>query len=127
MNHLDFCEVVSIESLKARSELIKQSAFNYFDLQNNQKAEEKFPTEKQIQFARMNKEELPEHERAIIHLHFWEGMTFSEIAEFMNIPYTLVESIKDEAIHRLRLNYLIEFSMNKSCKKKPKGAIELVS
>jgi DNA-directed RNA polymerase specialized sigma24 family protein len=120
-------EFVSIDSLRARSELIKKSALEFFDDLHKDEQRCTRINGDHIEFARNNKEELPEHEKVIIHLHYWENMTISEISTFLNIPYKLVEMMKNEAIHRLRLNYLIEFSQKKSLTSKNKKEFELVS
>ena len=125
MKTINFCEVISIESLKAKSEIIKKLAQEY--IKNQEKTEEILsPTQDQINFIKNNKEELPELEKAIIHLHFWEEMSISEISEMLDMSYKTISQIKHEAIHRLRLNYLIEFSAPKS-KSKSKQKLELVS
>jgi RNA polymerase sigma factor (sigma-70 family) len=121
---MNLCELISIESLKARSELIKKSAQTYIDIK--QEETKKFPSEAQVQFINNNKDELPEPEKAIIHLHFWECLSIYEISEMLGMSPKVVTQIKDEAVHRLRLNYLIEFSAPKKefCKK---TKLELVS
>ncbi len=122
---MNLCELISIESLKARSELIKKSTRLYLK-ENQEEERKKFPTEKQIQFIKMNKDELPELEQTIIHLHYWENLSISEISEMLKMNYRLITQIKDEAIHRLRLNYLIEFSIPKD-KSHQRAKLELVS
>jgi RNA polymerase sigma factor (sigma-70 family) len=127
MNHSENYEVVSIDSLRTRYEIIQQSKTIYDLNESAPRKEKQFPTKEQIQFINANKNELPEHELAVVHLHFWEGMTISEISEFIKLPYSLVKNLLNEAIHRLRLNYLIEFSMSTTKPQKLKGVLELVS
>jgi DNA-directed RNA polymerase specialized sigma subunit len=126
-----FCEVISIESLRARSELIRKSAMTYLEDEKDEvkKEKKKIPSQKQIDFAKTNKDELPEHEKAIIHLHYWENFTIRQIADFFGLSYKLVQLIKNDAIHRLRLNYLIEFSQpkKKGEVRKRKSHLERVS
>lgn len=112
MNHSDLCEVISIESLEAKDALIKQAIEEFFR-GDEQDTEQQQWLKPQIEFAQTNKEELPEPEKIIIHLHFWEGLSISEISESMALPNQLVKNIMEEAIHRLRLNYLVEFSVRK--------------
>ncbi len=127
MNHSENYEVVSIDSLRTRYEIIQQSKNIYDFNECESRNKKRFPTKEQIQFIHKNKDELPEHELAVVHLHFWEGMTVSEISEFIKLPYSLVKNLLNEAIHRLRLNYLIEFSMSITKPQKTKGVLELVS
>lgn len=69
--------------------------------------------EDQIQFINQEIETLPEHEKNIIKLRFWECYTLDEIAFIHDLPLTIIKNIFNEAIHRLRLSYLIEFSKPK--------------
>jgi DNA-directed RNA polymerase specialized sigma subunit len=69
--------------------------------------------EDQIQFINQEIETLPEHEKNILKLRFWHCYTLDEIAFIHDIPITYIKHFYDEAIHRLRLNYLIEFSKPK--------------
>jgi DNA-directed RNA polymerase specialized sigma subunit len=76
----------------------------------NQKFE---ASDEQIQFITQSVEELPPAENAVIYFHFWGNYTLEEIAFVCGLSQTLIQEIFDEAIHRLRLNYLIEFSIPK--------------
>ncbi len=67
----------------------------------------------QIKFITRSVSELPPAEMAIIHLHFWNDYTVKEMASFCGLSQTLTQKILDHAIHRLRLNYLVEFSIPK--------------
>lgn len=69
--------------------------------------------EHQFQFINQEIEALPEHERNILKLRFWECYTLDEIAFIHDLPLTLIKKKFDETIHRLRLSYLIEFSKPK--------------
>lgn len=67
----------------------------------------------QVQFINQELEVLPTPEKTILQLKFWHNCTLPEIAFICDLPLTLTKKIYDEAIHRLRLNYLIEFSKPK--------------
>lgn len=69
--------------------------------------------EDQIQFINQEIEALPEHEKNILQMRFWHCYTIEEIAFIHDLPLTLIKNLFDEAINRLRLNYLIEFSKPK--------------
>ena len=117
---MNLCELISIESLKARSELIKKSA------RMSLEEKKEFPTKDQIQFITTNKDELPKLEQTIIHLHYWENLSISEISEMLEMNYKIVTQIKNEAIFQLRLNYLIEFSVPRN-KSHQRANLKLVS
>ncbi len=70
-------------------------------------------SDEQIKFINRSVQELPVSEKAVIYLYFWENYTFEEIAFICDLSQLLIQEIFDEAIHRLRLNYLIEFSLPK--------------
>ena len=70
--------------------------------------------EDQIQFINHEIEALPEYEKNILQLRFWHCYTLEEIAFINDLPLTLIKNLFDEAIHRLRLSYLIEFSKPKN-------------
>lgn len=67
----------------------------------------------QYQFINQEIETLPEHEKNILKMRFWECYTIEEIASFHKLSQTLIKSLIDEAVHKLRLSYLIEFSKPK--------------
>ena len=46
-------------------------------------------------------EELPEHERPLLELAYWSGLSQSEIADFMNIPLGTVKTRTRSALSRL--------------------------
>lgn len=71
-------------------------------------------SDEEIQFIGQTVEELPPSEKTVIYLYFWRNYTFKEIAYVCDLSQSLVQGIFDEAIHRLRLNYLIEFSIPKN-------------
>ena len=66
--------------------------------------------EDQLQFINTEVEALPEHEKNILQMKFWHCYTLEEIAAIHDLPHDIIKSMFDESIHRLRLNYLIEFS-----------------
>lgn len=68
----------------------------------------------QLCFISEEMKDLPSGEQTILTLHFWHNYTLEEIAFICDLPQTLVEKLFAEAIHRLRLNYLIEFSIPKN-------------
>lgn len=74
--------------------------------------------EKRLEFATRSIEELPTPEKTILQLFFWENYTIEEISLVCDLPITLTKNLFNEAIHRLRLNYLGEFSVRRS--EKPK-------
>ena len=67
----------------------------------------------QIQFINQEIEVMPTPEKTILQLKFWHNYTTEEIAFICDLSQTLIKKLLDEAIHRLRLNYLIEFSKPK--------------
>lgn len=69
--------------------------------------------EDQIQFIQEEIEIIPEHEKNILKLRFWYNYTLEEIAFIHDLPLNLITNIFNEAIHRLRLNYLIEYTKPK--------------
>jgi DNA-directed RNA polymerase specialized sigma24 family protein len=69
--------------------------------------------EDQIQFINQEIETLPEHEKNILKMRYWECYSIDEIAFIHKLPQTLIKSLIDESIKRLSLNYLIEFSKPK--------------
>jgi RNA polymerase sigma-70 factor (ECF subfamily) len=44
---------------------------------------------------------LPEHERALLELAYWGGLSQSEIADFLNIPLGTVKTRTRSALNRL--------------------------
>jgi RNA polymerase sigma factor for flagellar operon FliA len=48
-------------------------------------------------------EEVPPHERTVLTLYFYEGMTLREIAKIMNLHESRVSQLKSQAIVRLRV------------------------
>lgn len=46
--------------------------------------------------------ELPEEQRAVVHLRLWEGRTFEEIAELLDIPANTAASRHRYALEKLR-------------------------
>jgi RNA polymerase sigma-70 factor (ECF subfamily) len=46
-------------------------------------------------------QELPEHERSLLELAYWSGLSQSEIAEFLNIPLGTVKTRTRSALARL--------------------------
>ncbi len=73
-------------------------------------------SKQQIDFITRSIDELPTPEKTILQLHFWNSYDIEEIAFICDLPKTLTENLFKEAIHRLRLNYLIEFSVPKGCR-----------
>ncbi|MFY7991927.1 MAG: sigma factor-like helix-turn-helix DNA-binding protein [Bacteriovoracaceae bacterium] len=71
-------------------------------------------TNKQIMFITREVNYLPEHEQPVIYLFFWEDCSIKEIASMCGLSQSLTRKIFGEAIHRLRLSYLIEFSVPKN-------------
>lgn len=71
----------------------------------------------QIQFIQEEMKTLPEHEKNILKLRFWYNYTLEEIAFIHNLSLSLVTNIFNEAIHRLRLNYLVEYIAPKNSEK----------
>ena len=70
--------------------------------------EKNVSTKEQIEFVSRSVSELPEHERVIIYLYFWKELSLKEVAGICDLSLSLTKKILDEAILRLRLNYLIE-------------------
>ena len=68
----------------------------------------------QVQFINHELEGLPAAEKTVIQLKFWHNYTLEEIAFICDLPLTLIQKLFDMAIHRLRLNYLVEFSTTKN-------------
>lgn len=83
--------------------------------------------EDQIQFINQEIETLPEHEKNILKMRFWECYSIDEIANIHDLPQTLIKNLIDEAIHRLRLNYLIEFARPKEIQTSEVECNELAS
>lgn len=71
-------------------------------------------SDEEIQFITQSVDELPESEKTVIYLYFWRNYSFKEIAYLCELSQSLTQKIFNEAIHRLRLNYLIEFSAPKN-------------
>ena len=75
--------------------------------------EKKRATNEQIMFITREVNYLPVHEQPVIYLFFWEDRSIKEIASMSRQSQLLTRKIFDEAILRLRLSYLIEFSVPK--------------
>lgn len=71
-------------------------------------------SDEEIQFITQSVDELPPSEQTVIYLYFWRNYTIKEIAYVCDLSQSLIQKIFNEAIHRLRLNYLIEFSIPKN-------------
>lgn len=69
--------------------------------------------EDQIQFINQEIEALSDYEKNLLKLRYWECYSIDEIASMHALSQTLIRNLIDEAIHRLRLNYLIEFAKPK--------------
>lgn len=70
-------------------------------------------SDEEIQFITQSVDELEPSEKTVIYLFFWRNYSLKEISYVCDLSLSLVQKIFDEAIHRLRLNYLIEFSKPK--------------
>lgn len=68
-------------------------------------------TKRQLKFASRAINELPLSERIILKMYFKHCYKLKEVAFICDLPLSLVTKIYHQAIHRLRLNYLIEFSL----------------
>lgn len=101
-------QLISLETSLAKKMLSKKIVKNYEDLKRQIR-----PTDKQIRFARAALADLAGYERSIVEFHFWNNYSVSEIAYIFGLPKTLIKRLLDEAIHKLRLSYLIEFSAPK--------------
>jgi len=96
-------KILSIESLKAKA-LLEQISLKRFTKREWMGRCRKYDRA----LVRHFKLRLPEHERMIIHLRFWEGLSFEVIAGMTGNKPKLVEEIHDLAIKRLR-TYFQEF------------------
>jgi hypothetical protein len=67
----------------------------------------------QICFINKSVNRLPVPDKTILKLHFWGDYTLDEVAFIYDLPLSLVEKVYNRAIHKLRLDYLIEFSLPK--------------
>lgn len=120
MPNNEYLKVVSIESLVARSELIKKASEDFNE--KSKKLLGKF-NDQDLDFARNCKDYLKDHERAVVHLHFWENLNFDEISYVLKISVQLVKVILENAITHLRKIYemkkqdhLFDFEMENVCK-----------
>jgi hypothetical protein len=100
---------ISIDSIIAKKEIIKISLEIY------ERAKRcKDPSDEQIAFIHKGLEHLEVHERCILIFKFWGNYSVKEIARKFEAPECFIEKIMKEAINRLRLHYIIEFSAPKS-------------
>ncbi len=104
-----FGEEISIELESTKVELVKKSLDIYEESKRHVPL-----TDEQIVFASESLDELAEYERSIVLLHYWKDYSVEDIAYVCDLPSTLIKRIIDEAIHRLRLSHLIEFSAPKN-------------
>ena len=49
--------------------------------------------------------ELPDLERTIIHLCFWHGLDFSEIAQAINVSENVAYDLREAALNRLKKRF----------------------
>jgi DNA-directed RNA polymerase specialized sigma subunit len=97
-------KILSIESLKAKA-LLEQISLKRFTKKEWLARDRKYDRV----LVRHFKLRLPEHERMIIHLRYWEGLSFEVIAGMTEQLPKLAEEIHDLAIKRLR-TYFQEFN-----------------
>ena len=94
--------ISSINSMAVRGELIKKS-FDKFNCKAH-KTKSHY-SKKDLEFAKCCKDFLPDHERIVVHLHFWEELSLIEISHVLHVSFKLVDLILQNAIKRLRSIY----------------------